>query len=153
MLCKPNSPPPPPPPRLVRFASLQMSSMHVALPLMHSATCIISITSHTTIVQIFAVIARSTAEISRGGGGLIGPPPPSFSSYQNSPVFLGLTHVGCFGLTHYGHFISGECSQLFCLFSFTILIASSLLPPLGWYNYLLLLLQPIKGVNFECNVH
>ena len=41
-------------------------------------------------MQIFAVIARSTAEISRGG--LIGPPPPppSFSSYQNSPVFLGL---------------------------------------------------------------
>ena len=29
--------------RLVRFASLQMSSMHVALPLMHSETCIISI--------------------------------------------------------------------------------------------------------------
>ena len=40
-------------------------------------------------MQIFAVIARSTAEISRGGGPL-GPPPPCFSSYQNSPVFLGL---------------------------------------------------------------
>ena len=32
-----------PTPRLVRFASLQMSSMHVALPLMHSEMCIISI--------------------------------------------------------------------------------------------------------------
>ena len=40
-------------------------------------------------MQIFAVSARSTAEISRGGPNAP-PPPPSFSSYQNSPVFLGL---------------------------------------------------------------
>ena len=32
-----------PHPRLVRFATLQISSMHVSLPLMHEETCIISI--------------------------------------------------------------------------------------------------------------
>ena len=35
--------------RLVRFASLQMSSMHVALPLMHSDACIIVLIMHVLI--------------------------------------------------------------------------------------------------------
>ena len=36
---------------------------------------------------MFAAIARSTAEISRGA---IMPPPPSLTSLQNSPVSIGL---------------------------------------------------------------
>ena len=40
-------------------------------------------------MQIFAVIARSTAEIL--GGGHNGPPPPRNLSSQNSPGKLGLT--------------------------------------------------------------
>ena len=41
-----------PTPRLVRFASLQMSSVHVALPLMHSETCIISILAYNVEYEI-----------------------------------------------------------------------------------------------------
>ena len=41
-------------------------------------------------MHIFAAIARSTAEISRG---TIMPPTPSLSSLLNSPVFLGLSKI------------------------------------------------------------
>ena len=42
-------------------------------------------------MQIFAAIARSTAQSSRGEGPSW-PPPPSLTSLQNSPVFLGLNY-------------------------------------------------------------
>ena len=48
-----------PTPRLVRFASLQMSSMHVALPLKHSETYVISILTHLVVIlTLFGVMFK-----------------------------------------------------------------------------------------------